>query len=138
MAGMLAREGIDFSEGSSGDVLFVPLEEVTISVAVLVFSEGSSSMVIMRARLVLEAQITTDMQRLRVLAEVNRLNYSSPFVTYYVDDDDELMAQVNLLGDDLQRTEFMNALTSLRFSTPDDVNMAQLMAGTTYAEWDPE
>lgn len=109
--GILAREDVRFSLSDGRASFLVPVPHGSAAVLIDFHDWGrGQTMISLRSDVLLEVEVTDD-NRLQILEHLNALNQASLFGRFYLDADrSTIVLRHDLLGDELQSEELMNAL----------------------------
>jgi hypothetical protein len=135
--GILVREGVQFSVAGDKRSFLLPVPGGSAAVKVQFHAWGKSqTMISLSSEVLIEVELT-DENRLSVLEHLNALNQSALFGRFFLDADrSTIMLQYDLLGDDLDSSELLNALHSVGFlaDQTDDELMEELGTGRRAAD----
>jgi len=109
--GILARERISFEAGDDGCSFHVPVPQGSAAVDIDFDTLGRGQNVVrLRANVLEQVDVRLE-NRLEILEHLNALNQSALFGRFYLDADrTTIMLEHELLADDLDASELMNAL----------------------------
>jgi hypothetical protein len=109
--GILAREDVRFVLGDNRSSFFVPVPHGSAAVLIDFHPWGrSQTMISLRADVLVALQVD-EQNRLQILEHMNALNQTSLFGRFYLDADrSTIVLRHDLLGDQLQSEELINAL----------------------------
>ena len=131
--GILAREEIRFVLGDDRNSFLVPVPQGSAAVLIDFQRWGRrQTMISLRSDVLVDVEVTDD-NRVQILEHLNQLNQSSLFGRFYLDADrSTIVLQHDLLGDELQAEELVNALYTVGAlaDQADDDLRSQLGSGT--------
>lgn len=112
--GILARERIAFTASDDGRSFHVPVPQGSAAVDIDFDTLGRGrGVVCLRAHVLEEVDVRPD-NRLEILEHLNALNQSALFGRFYLDADrTTIMLEHELLAEDLDASELMNALLTV-------------------------
>jgi hypothetical protein len=139
--GILARAEIRFVLGDDRRSYLVPVPAGSAAVLIDFHDWGrSQTMISLRSEVLVDVSVSED-NRLQVLEHLNALNQTSLFGRFHLDSDrSTVVLQHDLLGDELQAEELINALytVGLLADQADDQLLQQFGSGTRASDLTPD
>jgi hypothetical protein len=134
--GILSRNGVEFATNDAGTSFQIPYESTACYIEVRDWRE--QSLVEVKA-VILEKVDASGDRRAKILEKLNEVNRDGVFgTTYLAGDEEETMIYLEhqLLGDELEGAELMNALTVVagRADWLDDELMKQFETGERWSD----
>jgi hypothetical protein len=130
--GILAREDVRFALSADRESFLVPVPHGSAAVLIDFHPWGrGQTMISLRSEVLVDVEVTEE-SRLQILEHLNALNQSSLFGRFYLDADrSTIVLRHDLLGDELQADELINALytVGLLADQTDDELMHEIGTG---------
>ena len=130
--GILAREDVRFALSADRESFLVPVPHGSAAVLIDFHPWGrGQTMISLRSEVLVDVEVTEE-SRLQILEHLNAHNQSSLFGRFYLDADrSTIVLRHDLLGDELQADELINALytVGLLADQTDDELMHEIGTG---------
>ncbi|HKP90075.1 MAG TPA: YbjN domain-containing protein [Thermoleophilaceae bacterium] len=138
--GILAREDVRFILGEDRSSFLVPVPHGSAAVLIDFHAWGRrQTMISLAADVLVDVEVTAE-NRLQLLEHLNALNQTSLFGRFFLDADRAtIVLRYDLLGDELESSELINALYSVGVlaDQADDELQRQLGTGRRAADLTP-